>query len=309
MNRKTRLVLFGVGGLTLLGSLFFLGTANAKPRSSSAKPEDDSDDAPDDTVRVIPPGPEGVPADGGAVVDVVVDEVEEEEPLTQEGTPDETVSESETILTTSTPAEPPVSSSTAAQIEEIAAIQTETGKSPEAIINEVVAEVIPEGIQPSPLAMAEDEPELDPYGTVALARLMLAREMAPGWKSDLKDLVAEWQRKRGLKDDGEFGVLSVEKMAEEVGILPLVRAWTLGKHWDTWSAKQDYDARIKGVMKRLESELPDSRSHIFALGESIKREQAQALKKDTPQPTGEQVQRINDALAAKAWDEGLENIA
>ena len=78
---------------------------------------------------------------------------------------------------------------------------------------------------PTPLQTQEQAPQLDPHGTIALAKDMINAESSSGWKTALQSRIAGWQSSMGLTADGKFGEKSAYKMAQEVGVLPLIRYW------------------------------------------------------------------------------------
>ncbi|MFA5739387.1 MAG: hypothetical protein WC902_11435, partial [Bacteroidales bacterium] len=104
-----------------------------------------------------------------------------------------------------------------------------------------------------PIAAEETSEDLDPQGTVFLARILLAREGSSGWKEALQSEVKAWQSRVGLTADGKFGPGSAERMAREVGVLPLVRFWPLGE-WRREVAVDNYRARIERVAQSVEAE-------------------------------------------------------
>lgn len=178
-----------------------------------------------------------------------------------------------------------------------------TGQNPEDAVAEVV-QTVTQGQGVSPIAKEETSAKLDPNGTVALARKLLAREVMPGWKADLGPDISVWQRKVGLTPDGLFGLYSAQKMAYEVGLLPLVRYWSKGITTKK-QAEQVYDQMIGEVVSKLSSS-PDSKAQIEALTRSMQREQAQAFGSNNPapQPTLEFAQLVTDEIATRAEAEG-----
>lgn len=76
---------------------------------------------------------------------------------------------------------------------------------------------------PVAVQVQETAPALDPNGTVELAAKLINAESAANWKTALASDVKFWQSKVGLTQDGKFGPKSAVKMAELVGVLPLVR--------------------------------------------------------------------------------------
>ena len=275
-----------LGGIALLALGGGKASAATKPRDSSPEPEPSDfpiEELDEEQVQVILPDPEtGVPIeDASPPVVVTIDESEEIE-------------------------DAPLAPGPTKPLEELAAEREQTV---DELVEDIVKEALPVSTANPELAEEETKPSQDPNGTVSLARMLLARENAPGWKEANQTDIAAWQRKVGLEDDGYFGVESVSRMAEEVAILPLVRRWTLGKHWDTWSAKKDYDQRINDVIASLGTS-PDTEAHRMGLEASKKREQAQALKPgDSPVPNTREVDSILASIADKGMKEGLENIS
>lgn len=122
-----------------------------------------------------------------------------------------------------------------------------------------------------PIAAEETSEDLDPEGTVFLARILIAREGSSGWKDALQSEVTAWQSRVGLTADGKFGPSSAERMAREVGVLPLVRFWPLGE-WRKDVAVDNYRARIERVAQEVEVE---NSAHAAALRASARRETGQ----------------------------------
>lgn len=124
------------------------------------------------------------------------------------------------------------------------------------------------------LPAEETKPENDPNGTIALARLLLERETQPQWRESMKDAVKTWQAKTGLLADGEFGVKGALRMAQEVGIVPLVRFWPAGSAKAT--ALADYRARLRTLAAGQEAKGPDGAAHGAALRASAAVEDARS---------------------------------
>lgn len=185
--------------------------------------------------------------------------------------------------------------------EKLQQIAKQEGKSEKEAVSEVVKEII-QGQTPTNLAITETAAELDPDGTVSLARLLLVRETLPGWKEDLQQDIREWQEKTGdLIVDGKFGIVSAARMALEVGILPLVRFFPKTVYTKA-QAKAAYDERIISSINMLKESLPDSQAQIDGLVMSMGREKAQAFGNANPpvQDTLTFIQDVNDAIAEAA---------
>lgn len=193
--------------------------------------------------------------------------------------------------------------------DELEVVADEYGLEKDEAIKEVVDSVTG-GEKAPPLAIEEISPEFDPKGTVKLARLLLVRETLPNWKADdLDGDVGEWQRDVNITSDNKFGIESVAKMAEEVGILPLVRYWPKDVYTKQ-QAIQRYTDRIYQVMNQLKKHLPDSQAHIDALTASVNREKAVTFGTVNPpsQSTREWIQKINDGIGASAELKTIEEI-
>lgn len=108
----------------------------------------------------------------------------------------------------------------------------------------------------NPLHEEEVKVDQDPNGTVALAKAMLNAESSPGWKSALKDAITAWQAKVGLKADGKFGEGSAYKMAQEVGVLPLIRYFALGGSGSKASSLKNYRDKLMTMAANADNHNP-----------------------------------------------------
>ena len=161
---------------------------------------------------------------------------------------------------------------------------------------DMLATDITGGAEPLPIAAVETSPEMDPQGTIALARLMLSRENLPGWKSDMQDEIGEWQSAAGLVSDGKFGIKSVARMAQEAGILPLVRYWPANTQ--LLSGLKTYRATVGQTLANVKRNLPDSAAQVLGLEMSIARENGQSYGKENPAPadTLDFVEDVQEAI-------------
>ena len=105
----------------------------------------------------------------------------------------------------------------------------------------------------------EVQPVVDPNGTIALARTLIADEASPSWKSLHHAQVQTWQRKVGLVADGLFGPKSALKMAEEVGVLPRIRYWS-----KTGGTLQTQLTKFRDNLYTLAANLDDNGKHEHA---------------------------------------------
>lgn len=146
------------------------------------------------------------------------------------------------------------------------------------------------------LAKEETSEAADPNGTIALARAMIGVESEPGWKTKLTAMIANWQKKLGLKDDGKFGEKSALRMGEEVGVLPLIRYFS--KAFYTKKAAVDaYRRQLYDLADRLAGE--GKEAHAAAIRASAENEQGQSWPK-TPAPVdaAERLELYDTALSA-----------
>lgn len=151
--------------------------------------------------------------------------------------------------------------------------ETRAIKEAEEAIEPKKAPAVPAVSNETALPAEETKPENDPTGTIALARLLLERETEPGWRDAMKDAVKTWQIKAGLTADGKFGPKAAARMAEEVGVLPLVRFWPAGSQ--KASALADYRARIRSIADTVAKQR-DGEAHAAALRQSALVEDARA---------------------------------
>ncbi len=131
-----------------------------------------------------------------------------------------------------------------------------------------------------PLAEEETSAAADPNGTIAVARAMIDVESRPGWKADLQPLIASWQKKVGLTNDGKFGPGSALKMGEEVGVLPLIRYYPKGSPTKE-AAVRSYQTKLYELADKLTSQ--GKREHALAIRASAEHEKGQSWPK-TPGP-------------------------
>lgn len=318
-------------GVLVLGGLVIAGIAGARTASAApARREEDTPPPPSDAppssgdeVEVDTPDDTGLP--NGARVPVEVPDVGPAKPRIPPGLQEaidsvpglgEALDAARDAATTapgeedapSPPQLPPAVADAVAQAPE--SIRDVLREIPGLVDAVPELETPPELPAPTELADAETDPAADPYGTIGLARLMIARESQPGWKDDLREDVAEWQRKVGLTPDGKFGLSSATRMAEEA-IPPLVRYWTVGSHWDRWSAidgPKGYRKAMAAVLARLRTQ-PEKTALVRALEAAIPREQAQGLAANPPPvPSLEQVARIHERLEAQADEDAAKLI-
>lgn len=89
----------------------------------------------------------------------------------------------------------------------------------------------PAAIPPPPTTSVE-QPSVVKQDTANLAALMLGEEATPNWKRKYPELGA-WQAARGLKVDQMFGPGSAQRLAQEIGTVPIIRFWPKGTTRET----------------------------------------------------------------------------
>jgi hypothetical protein len=123
----------------------------------------------------------------------------------------------------------------------------------------------PTGAQPN----NPEQKSVIPSDTAALLRIMLADETRANWKRRVPEL-GPWQRARGLKDDEAFGTVSALRMAQETGLIPIIRFWPAGSypegHWLT-----DY----RKALRSLSMSMPEP--HASQLVAAANRETGQGF--------------------------------
>lgn len=133
---------------------------------------------------------------------------------------------------------------------------------------------------PSPPAVAVEQPSAVPPDTATLVAQMLADEAHPtAWKKKYPALGA-WQAARGLKADQSFGPGSAQRMAQEIGTLPIIRFWPKGTLPQT--ALEPYRQAIRAIA----ASAPEPRRAQLLM--SANREQGQAFG-TPPKPITQQV--------------------
>lgn len=130
------------------------------------------------------------------------------------------------------------------------------------------------------LAKEETSAAADPNSTIALARAMIDVEDETGWKEKLQPLIANWQKKVALLDDGKFGEKSALRMGQEVGVLPLVRFFSKS-FYTKKSALDSYRRSLYDLADRLDAE--GKGPHAVAIRLSAEHETGQSWPK-TPAP-------------------------
>lgn len=112
------------------------------------------------------------------------------------------------------------------------------------------------------------QPTTASIDTMTTVAAMLAQEQAPRWRKMPEPTLVTWQKNRGLTADGKFGTGTALKLAEEIGTVPIIRAWPQGSYPEgKWL--NDYRAKLR----TLAASAPEPRrSQLLA---AIEREQGQ----------------------------------
>lgn len=118
---------------------------------------------------------------------------------------------------------------------------------------------------------SEADTPIDPM-VLQMLTVMLADESTKNWKKSYPQLQA-WQASKGMKPDGKFGPGSALALAEETGLLPIIRFWPRGAS-SRQSEQKAVDAwREKVAVIAADAEEP-RRSQLFA---AMAREQGQGF--------------------------------
>lgn len=146
----------------------------------------------------------------------------------------------------------------------------------------------------TPVQHEETKVDQDPHGTVALAKAMIDAESMSGWKAALHPMIAAWQSSVGLKGDGKFGPGSAAAMAQEVGVLPLIRYYPAGTQLK--ADLQAYRDLLYTMAANFDSRNP---AHAAALRSSAQYETGQAYS-GTPKAIPASARMAQASLLAKA---------
>lgn len=134
------------------------------------------------------------------------------------------------------------------------------------------ASVPPIVVPPRPPASTAELPVAAPEDTVTMVQRLLAQEASPNWKTR-DPVVKAWQESRGLVADGEYGVKSALRTADEFGVIPLIRFWPKGSYPEgNWIT--DYQAEL---VKKANASPQPKRSQLMA---SADRERGQGFARN-----------------------------
>lgn len=171
---------------------------------------------------------------------------------------------------------------------------------PQITVEPSVPDEAPPGAEAPPAPAASGLPgvetsaDLDPNGTIALARLLLSRETSPAWKGAHTEQVRTWQGKRNLTTDGKFGMNSSFTMAQEVGVLPLIRYWPSSKGKS--QALKEYRTMLNDMASAIQKQRPEDQAQATALRLSAAREDGRAYGTANPAPVASQ-QSVDQLLS------------
>ncbi len=146
-------------------------------------------------------------------------------------------------------------------------------EAPDSVLDDLPLPPVPiDGLEPPELDTGEEVelPDPDPLApeTAELIRVLLGKEARVDWKAK-EPVVTAWQRKRGLTADGMFGPGSALALAQETGLLPIVRFWPRAAVQSR--AVPDYQRAVVEVAATAEQ---PRRAHLMAAAE---REQGQGF--------------------------------
>ena len=147
-------------------------------------------------------------------------------------------------------------------------------------------------VPPRPPASTAELPVAAPEDTVTMVQRLLSQEASPNWKTR-DPVVKAWQEARQLVADGEFGPNTALRVADEFGVIPLVRFWPKGSYPEgSWI--RDYQAAL--ITKANASPQP-KRSQLMA---SADREKGQGFARNVKAETN--VVTLQQAVAPMMQD-------
>lgn len=83
-------------------------------------------------------------------------------------------------------------------------------------------------VLPPPVAGNPSQVTSAAADTIAVVTAMLAQEAGPKWRKMPEPTLITWQKNRKRTQDGKFGTGDALVMAQEIGTLPIIRAWPKG---------------------------------------------------------------------------------
>lgn len=188
---------------------------------------------------------------------------------------------------------PPAAAPAAAPVSIPGIPATVTQQLPQVLTNVITQAA--QATQATPLQQAETQPAVDTNGTIALAKKMIDREASAGWKSALQTEINAWEARVGLPTGGKFGEGDAKRMAQEVGVLPLVRYWPKNTLAKTEVPK--YRAALEAIAASVRATNP---AHAAALTSSAAFETGRTYGTDNPAPVDPSLRQIQaNALQMK----------
>lgn len=120
---------------------------------------------------------------------------------------------------------------------------------------------------PRPAPVPPPVPQDDvPDDTAELVQMMLDDEERTGWKREIPEL-ADWLAARGEARSTKFGPGSAALMAEELGVLPIIRFWPAASGTNPRRALDEYRA----TLRRIAADKPEPhRTQLLAAAEREK---------------------------------------
>ncbi len=107
-----------------------------------------------------------------------------------------------------------------------------------------------------------------PADTIAAVTAMLAQEAGPKWRKMPEPTLITWQKNRKRTQDGKFGTGDALVMAQEIGTLPIIRAWPKGSF-----PEGKWLPEYRAALRSIAATAPEPRkSQLLA---AIEREQGQ----------------------------------
>lgn len=103
----------------------------------------------------------------------------------------------------------------------------------------------------APAGDPANQPATASPDTIAVVKQLLSQEHSPHWRLMPDSTVLAWQKSRGLGADGKFGAGTAIRMAQEIGVLPIIRAWPKGTALESPNLKA-YQAKLREIAATAE---------------------------------------------------------
>jgi hypothetical protein len=108
---------------------------------------------------------------------------------------------------------------------------------------------------------------------------LIDREASANWKAALQPEIKAWQGRVGLLTDGKFGETGALRMAQQVGVMPVIRYWPASSQKGTEVPK--YQQKLRAYADTVRATNP---AHATALSNAAAFEVGFSYGSDNPAP-------------------------